>query len=267
MRTVLVSLVVFSLLQTVGWSKQPTDDVEEVAADYVKAHLERDKEALKQMLCDDYTRVGIDGQTRDRSKVLALLGSGDMKIQAATRKTAAFREFGDTTIWTGTSHTKGTNKEKTFEHKGTFTTVLVKQDGAWKIASDQVTPLRVKDSAISGAWKLFGRLDGDGNVVKLGGAEANNLNIKFFSNGIWFITYVDTTTADVTFHHGGTYTLDGNKYEESIEFATEATQEMVGNKLKFTMDVDGDVLTQRGIDNPYNEVWHRVLPKGEAKKK
>ena len=40
---------------------------------------------------------------------------------------------------------------------------------------------------------------------------------------------------------------------------------MVGNTLKFTMEVEGDVLTQRGIGNPYNEVWHRVVAKRAAK--
>jgi len=256
MRSLIFPTLLVSLLPLTAWCEQPPE-VAKVTAAYVQAHLDCDKSKLEKMLCDDYSRIGVDGKTRSKSKVLAIVGGEDLKIETSKRETKAYRTFGDTIIWTGSSHTKGTNKEKPFEHKGTFTTVLVKQDGAWKIASDQVTPLAAND--ISGAWKLAGRLDEDGNVHKLG--EADALSMKFFSNGRWFITYVDTTTADVTFHHGGTYKLDGNKYEEEIEFATEATQQMVGNTLEFTMDVEGDVLTQRGVGNPYNEVWHRVVAK------
>ena len=262
MRSLILPTLLVSLLPFTAWCEQPPE-VAKVTAAYVKAHLERDSAKLETILCDDYAMTGIDGKIRDKSKILAMVSNDDIEIQTAKRETKALRKFGDTVIWTGTSHTKGTNKEKAFEHKGAFTTVLVKQDGTWKFASDQVTPLATND--ISGAWKLFGRLDEDGDVVALGEEGADALSMKLFSNGRWFITYVDTTTADVTFHHGGTYKLDGNKYEEEIEFATEATQTMVGNTLKFTMEVEGDVLTQRGIGNPYNEVWHRVVAKSEAK--
>ena len=48
------------------------------------------------------------------------------------------------------------------------------------------------------------------------------------------------------------------EYVENIEYATESTSSLVNKTFHFKVHVDGDTLTQKGIDNPYNEVWKRV---------
>ena len=60
------------------------------------------------------------------------------------------------------------------------------------------------------------------------------------------------------FHHGGTYTLNGDEYVETVEYANESTKELIKQTFKFTIKVEGDTLTQTGIGNSYNEVWKRV---------
>ena len=60
------------------------------------------------------------------------------------------------------------------------------------------------------------------------------------------------------FHHGGTYTLNGDEYVETVEYANESTKELIKQTFKFTIKIEGDTLTQTGIGNPYNEVWKRV---------
>lgn len=61
------------------------------------------------------------------------------------------------------------------------------------------------------------------------------------------------------FHHGGTYTLDGDTYEETVEYSTENNAaQLIKQKFKFTVKVEGDTLTQVGVGNPFNEVWKRV---------
>jgi hypothetical protein len=60
------------------------------------------------------------------------------------------------------------------------------------------------------------------------------------------------------FHHGGTYTLDGDNHAETIEYANENTAEMIGQTFRFKVKVEGDTYTQVGVGNPYSEVRKRV---------
>lgn len=60
------------------------------------------------------------------------------------------------------------------------------------------------------------------------------------------------------FHHGGTYTLTGNEYSETVQYANSSTKNLIGNTFKFTIKVEGDALTLIGIENPWNEVWKRL---------
>jgi hypothetical protein len=82
--------------------------------------------------------------------------------------------------------------------------------------------------------------------------------LKFFTGRHWTITHPDAETGAVGFHHGGTYALEGDKYVETIEYATEGTADLIGQAFTFTIKVDGDTYTQTGVGNPYNEVWKRL---------
>ena len=83
---------------------------------------------------------------------------------------------------------------------------------------------------------------------------------KFWGERDWAITTYGPN-GEIISHHGGTYTLDGNKYTESIEFAAELTKDWIGRQLQFTIEVDGDKYTQKGIDNNFNETWERLRHK------
>jgi hypothetical protein len=111
---------------------------------------------------------------------------------------------------------------------------------------------------IHGVWKLHARIGDDGEANELTGEEAEALIVKFISSGRWCITYADANTGSVRFHHGGTYTLKGNEYAESIKYANESTNDLVNNTFRFSVRVKGDTLTQKGIGNSFNEVWKRV---------
>ena len=103
-----------------------------------------------------------------------------------------------------------------------------------------------------GTWILVGA---PGKVKE---APAAGGRIKFFTGKHWMITQPDAETAVTVYHHGGTYTLEGDAYTETIEYANESTKSMIKEVLKFTLKVEGDTLTQTGIGNPYTEVWKRV---------
>jgi len=100
--------------------------------------------------------------------------------------------------------------------------------------------------AIQGAWSLS----------LPNGAK----RIKFIADGQWTITQADPATGAVVFHHGGTYTLDGGTYIEKVEFANSSTTGLIGKEHKFELTIEGNVIHQKGIGNPWTEDWKRINP-------
>jgi hypothetical protein len=103
-----------------------------------------------------------------------------------------------------------------------------------------------------GTWILVGEPGKVGEPPKAGG------RLKFLTGKHWVITQADPSTGVTVFHHGGTYTLNGNEYLETVEHANENTISLKGQTHKFTLKVEGDTLTQIGIGNPWTEVWKRM---------
>jgi hypothetical protein len=103
-----------------------------------------------------------------------------------------------------------------------------------------------------GTWILVGE---PGKVAE---APAAGGRLKFFTGRHWMITQADPETGVTLFHHGGTYTINGDQYAETIEYANENTKELIKQTLKFTIKIEGDTLTQIGVGNPWTEVWKRA---------
>ena len=103
-----------------------------------------------------------------------------------------------------------------------------------------------------GAWGLAGTPDKPEDAPKPGGP------IKFFTGKYWCVTHADPETGKVQHHHGGTYTLDGDAYAETIEYAAESTASLIKQTMKFKIKVEGDTYTQIGVGNDFNEVWKRL---------
>ena len=103
-----------------------------------------------------------------------------------------------------------------------------------------------------GTWVLVGPPGTTKEAPEEGG------RLQFFTGKHWLITQADPQTKEVIFHHGGTYTLDGDQLEKRVEYANKSTATYIGNARKFKITVDGDTYTQIGLDNQFNEVWKRV---------
>jgi hypothetical protein len=100
-----------------------------------------------------------------------------------------------------------------------------------------------------GTWQLVGRPDDEQEM------PVNSL--KFFTGKHWTVTFYDDN-GRVEYSHGGTYTIDGDQYMETIKYATEQTASLIGQTLQFKIKVEGDKYTQVGVGNPYSEVWRRA---------
>jgi hypothetical protein len=69
---------------------------------------------------------------------------------------------------------------------------------------------------------------------------------------------VDGETGLVTETFGGTYTMKGDEYVETQNYADERWQHDNGKSFTFKVKIEGDLMTQIGVGNPYNEVWRRA---------
>lgn len=117
---------------------------------------------------------------------------------------------------------------------------------------------------LRGAWLLVGPLDEDGNPDP-NAKPAPGARMKFWGDGHWCITESDLETGEGIFHHGGTYALNGAMLTESLTYATEATESMIGSTFTFRITVDGDTYTQTGIGNPFSEQWQRATMQPDDK--
>ncbi len=117
-------------------------------------------------------------------------------------------------------------------------------------AADKAPATLAKD--IVGVWALAGT---PGEVKP---PPAKGGRLKFIMKKSWTMTEADPNSGVVVYHHGGTFTLDGDKFTETIAYATDSTKELIGKTFHFKVKVNGDTLTQEGLDNTFNEVWKRV---------
>lgn len=105
---------------------------------------------------------------------------------------------------------------------------------------------------LNGAWVLAGPVGGSGKPPKSGG------RIKFFGNGQWCITQADPDTGKVIYHHGGTYSIDGDTMTSTVRYASDRTANRIGLTTHLKVKVEGDTFTQVGLDNEFHEIWERI---------
>lgn len=116
-----------------------------------------------------------------------------------------------------------------------------------------------KTVSIEGTWQL--------ESYKYGPAQSgfidvqdNRVRLKVINktNFIW-VDY-NPGTGRVTQSAGGTYSLTGNTYTESLVFGL-GMDSYLGNKPVFTVKIEGDMLFQTGLlteGYKIEEIWHRV---------
>jgi hypothetical protein len=129
--------------------------------------------------------------------------------------------------------------------------VLATTGIAVRLRADDAKPSQLAKDLV-GSWVMAGTPDKPEDPPAKGG------RIKFFSGKNWCITQADPADGKVIFHHGGTYTLDGDKMAETIEYANENTLNLLGKTHNFTIKVEGDTYTQIDENNEFTELWKRA---------
>ncbi|MFL6529023.1 MAG: nuclear transport factor 2 family protein [Chthoniobacterales bacterium] len=115
--------------------------VHKVIDEIVAAEDRDDTDALDRLYVADYTFVTPAGQVWTKVYYLGLMRSGDLKSGSYSREEEGIRLYGDTAVVIYRSTAQGTLKGETFNNQRRVTTILMKQDGAWRALGRQSTPI------------------------------------------------------------------------------------------------------------------------------
>lgn len=102
----------------------------------------------------------------------------------------------------------------------------------------------VQQNPLMGAWQFehVKSIAGDTLYYEAPG-NVDIEQIKMWSeNHFVFVGQYDLDTSVMDNYGGGTYTLEGDRYEENIQFHTSAS--FVGNTVKMLIDIKNDTLIQ-----------------------
>ena len=101
-----------------------------------------------------------------------------------------------------------------------------------------------KKSSIEGAWQLVNARSMVGDkIMSEFPKNYTGSEIKIWTKTHW--TFVSRFKQDTTFSDdfgGGTYKLDGNKYDENVMY--HSVKSYIGKNLKMLLEIKNDTLTQ-----------------------
>ena len=108
-----------------------------------------------------------------------------------------------------------------------------------------VAQAQSKKSSIEGVWQLvhISSMMGDKIVGEFPAVNYTGSEIKIWTKTHWTVVgwfKQDTTLSDN--YAGGTYKLDGNKYDENVVY--HAYKPYVGKNIKMLLEIKNDTLTQ-----------------------
>ena len=103
-------------------------------------------------------------------------------------------------------------------------------------------------SRMLGTWQLVSFTDGRVS-------DANEGELKFIGERHWSVSRLKPGTSRLDYHMGGTYTLNGDEYVETIEYGTGGP---IGETFTYKLTVDEGKFMQTGIGNPWSLVFKRA---------
>jgi ketosteroid isomerase-like protein len=96
------------------------------------AQLQRDSKALQALLSDRYVYTDYDGTLMNKGQFLSDNRDPDYKPTVVTNEEMQVIAYSNVAIVIGKYHTKGTYKDKPFDHWGRFTDTWIYENNNWQ---------------------------------------------------------------------------------------------------------------------------------------
>jgi len=107
--------------------------------EFTQAILKNDAEAIGQFLADDWIIIDADGGLIDKSRFQDVIRSGGLTHELMESDDVRVRVYGDSSVVTGLTTTKGRFMGQDFSTRERATDVFVKRDGRWQCVLSQLT--------------------------------------------------------------------------------------------------------------------------------
>lgn len=107
-----------------------------------EAQVNRDAQALDQLVSSRFINTEYDGEVSDKQKFLADIRDPLFKPTIANISDVRMNFFGDTAVVTGNYHTAGTYQGKPYDHVGRFTDTWILDMGKWQCVSSHTSLLK-----------------------------------------------------------------------------------------------------------------------------
>ena len=109
-----------------------------------QAQIHHDARVLENLVGDRFIYTDTDGSVMNKAQFLADAKDLDYKANSATNDDWKIDIYDNTAVVSGRYHTKGTYKNKPFDHWGRFTDTWVYLNGQWQCVASHTTLLQHK---------------------------------------------------------------------------------------------------------------------------
>jgi len=121
---------------------QPEAEVLRAERAYFDALLAAGVPRLEELLTGDFRIIDVSsGMEVDRPVMLGAIGAGQLSFEVIDVLESLTRRYGDTVIVTGRTRLRGRYQGQPFGAHSRYTHVYVRQQGRWRLASAQGTPI------------------------------------------------------------------------------------------------------------------------------
>jgi len=139
-KTCLTWLLALVSLTALAQQINPPTNPAECTEAFFQALLDENGPALRPLLTTDFAMMSFDGSLMDGGSLAEAMSGGYVNIETGTLSSTRTRPYGEAAVVTGTWRARGTVQGIRFENELAFTSLCVRQGGAWKVASLQMTP-------------------------------------------------------------------------------------------------------------------------------
>jgi ketosteroid isomerase-like protein len=107
-----------------------------------KAIVRKDRAAIEANMGDDFRQIDGAGNVETKQSFVDDLVSPDLRIDPYKVEDFEVRLYGDVALVSGRTRMTGAYQGKPFSSHYRYIDIYVRRDGAWKIVSVQISPMR-----------------------------------------------------------------------------------------------------------------------------
>ena len=109
-----------------------------------QAQIHHDARSLQNLVGDQFIYTDTDGSVMNKAQFLADAKDMDYKANSVTNDNWKIDIYESTAVVSGRYHSKGTYKNKPFDHYGRFTDTWIFLNGQWQCVASHTTLLQPK---------------------------------------------------------------------------------------------------------------------------